>query len=635
MNPADSSVGPRLARLLAILLALASLGVIVVSALRWPFRSNGPIFQLMFATSVGIGALGYLLLEPGELGRLSRPVATDRLIRRVQAVVFFSSVGGVLLVLDSTYYVKPPVYYAIIAVWGASLLWVTVTRPTSSTANVWWLLGQTVVLGLVTVGSSPLINPFLTGPDAYWHFNRISQVVENGYLTESAGHYYYYFIVHAVSTVVIKLTGTGADAFSFLTVLWGLLIVPSVYLLVRATTDSRKLGLVSSQVLAVTTLYIFGIINKSPTYLGFLFVFLSVYIIFRSEELRTSQSWTLFLILSAGAFFTHFVTALILAVFLTVHRTYVWVVKRVELNIQPSEWRSREQGRLSRGVIVPFAWFVVAIIVYHVYVNTYVVGRIFSTLFAEADTQAVASSPQQALLLIEVLQFGFGFLGVVLIFLLGSLGGFWFLKSLAPKQTQVVLWFGVMNVLAIGYFAAGAGSSGGTLRLVLSSVIIGVLPASVGLWMLVQVPVTEKPSRHVFAVTLVLLLALAGPASYLTWEGNDVFNNEIETPQNYAQESLVATHGFMTMLPGESTVAMDSRSRIYIANEQRGIREQPDGIQVQSVYYGESLSIDGLEGGSYLLVRERSSTSGAIMGPDSATIYDNGDILMAHQNHET
>jgi hypothetical protein len=612
-----------MARLLAVLAVLVSAVIFVVNASKWPFTSSSPIFQLLYAASVGIGALGYLILSRASEIDIGINSLTDRILRQIQAVVFFCSAGFVLLVLDGVYYVKPPTYYAIIAVWGGSLLWVTAFSQRLDRVSSWWLLGQTILLGLVTVGSGPAINPFLTGPDAYWHINRITDVVNAGQLTQSSGHYYYYFILHTISAVTIQLSSVASVSFTSLTVLWGILIIPAVYLVVRAATNRRKLGLLSGQLLAINTLYIFGVANKSATYLGFLFVFLAIHTIFTSNRLSTRQAWMCLVIFAVAVFFTHFVTAILLATFLTVH--LVVSLKMTQSDVQSdSVWATeRRPDRQGRGVIVPFSWFIIAVVFYHVFVNTYVAGRILSIIFVEGDSGAAMGTVQDALSTAGALQYGFGFLGIMLIILLSSLGGFRLLSSLANRRVQLILWFGVMNSLAIIYLVV-AGSSGGTLRILLSSVVIGSVPAAVGLHTITASAFFDTKIQSVMVLALVVTLAFAGPVSYLTWEDNTVYNDDIDAPQNHVRTSLVATHDFFSAVPNGSLVLIDSRTGIYLTNEQRGLRNKPDGITTRIFRYSDTPVTES----HYTIIRESNapSDSDLVEGKSRSTIYSNGEV---------
>jgi hypothetical protein len=592
---------------ISVLGIIVTLGLLILLGERFlKFLSTLNLFLLMYVFFSLLGFLVYALekQKPLELDALSPKLL------RVSTVVYLAVVISIFLVLKSSIYVKPLSYYLLVSL-GAAIIGVQII----SRENPRKILFEILLLALIIRSSTLIINPYLFGPDVYWHFNRISEAVGEGDLLPKAGHYYYYPAFHLLIYFLLTIGALFEKMLSAGGLILSLFAIVAIYFLGKEVMDERA-GLMGALLLSISTFHIFGSINYSPMINGFSLMVVGIYMLIKS--LDHSDIWQY--ARSATVFW-------LAAVFvITIHP----VASLAMLLLLGGNFAAMHLIKTRKKALAPFFSYLIGYMSYLAFVSYALFRHIIEILFVPAETGESPTLPTVAFvapttkLLVES---AVNYLGPAFLMFFGIYGGMKFLEAKDLKKlTLLFALFALYLIPFISFFKQTGAVDPGRMLNFIEGII--VIPAAAGLIFLCY-----GMRKHIHRVLLVLLslsfLTFFSTFSYITWDSNQILKDEVIVPIGFVTQSTLAVHPFLQKLPEDAPLYTDHRMKLYLNNKERGIHDLPQVIHEISYrtlnergYFG--INNEYLERILWKSDSERKLFLDEFAGDDK--IYDNGNV---------
>lgn len=476
-------------------------------------------------------------------------------VNKIPTILFLITIIGILLVLNRSVYTKPLEYYVLISIAGALIALQIIGNEETTKKAAYKILLQILILAAVIRLSSFLINPYLFGPDSYWHFNSVSEVLDKGHLLKRTGHYYYYPFFHLLVSSSETIIAFSEKIYSLTSLSLSFIALLIFYLLCREIINER-VGLVATLLLTFSAFHIFASINYQPMLNGFTFILMSFYILIKfykstgiGEYVRT---FVVFWLAALFVFFIHPVASMGLGLILCAY----FVVRHLI-------FKEEKKG------ITPFYSYSIGFVAYLMFVHYSLFVEIVEALFIPGEASPIPAvefgvKPTTLLLLESALSF----LGPTVLVLFGVYGGLKLVEKMSPAimalfVSVIFLYF----IPLLSYLEESGGLDPGRLVSFIEGFI--AIPAGFGLIYLSSL-VTHRITKFVLFSSFFVFIAFFSTFSYITWDGNTIFKEEVEVPVGFATQSTLATYPFLSKLSGEKPLYMDDRTNLYINNEKRG-----------------------------------------------------------------
>lgn len=528
-------------------------------------------------------------------------------------VLFLLSLTGTLLVLIDALYTKPLEYYVLISIAAA----VIGLQATSANIRPRTVLFQIVALAFLIRMSSFLINPYLLGPDSYWHFNVVSENLAQGYLVEMGGHYYYYPSAHLLPGFLEALIGVYEEVYAVGNIVLSMVAVFMIYLLGKEIAGERA-GLISALLLSVSTFHISGSINYAPMVNGFSLVLVSLYILLKFRRpgglAQYTATWISFWIAALFVFFTHPVTSMSLGLILGANIVAIRAIFKRNIGL------------------TPFYSYAIGFTAYLMFVHISLFTKIVKVIFIEEE-----SSPLPAIEFVVptarlLLESATSYFGSTLLLFLGTYGMLKWVEKHDINKITLILSVVVLYILPISSFIHGSsGLDPGRLISFVEGLII--VPAAVGfLYLSAKIPHRLRPATLFLFIGAI---AFFSTSSYVTWDSNDVYKEESQVPVSYLTQSLVASGAFLKIIPEENkTIYTEHKTLIYLGHPARTV----PGLGNDAIDWVWLKGPEALNESGYFLVnvpyfdrdlwageKDRLSFMGLL--EEKSRVYDSGDII--------
>jgi hypothetical protein len=398
----------------------------------------------------------------------------------------------------------------------------------------------------------------------------MSKVLDTGHLLKSAGHYYYYPFFHILIIISQTMMSLSEIVFSITSLIVSMAAILCIYLLGKEISN-EKTGLIASLLLSISSFHIFGSINYSPMSNGFSLVIIALYIIIKfTKSLQTEyfKAWLVFWITAIFVFFVHPVTSFSLGIMLG----GVFIIKHITKD--------------AKGIISPFLAYFIGFIAYLMFVHFSLFREIVEVIFIPEEATPLPAVglavPQPTIRYILYLECAVSYLGPTSLVFFGTCGGLKWLERGGPKKMAIILSLILLySIPLISFFRGGAIQP---VRPLLFIEGLMVLPASDGIIYIVNSIV--KKWRYPSVCIMFFLLSFASNSSYITWDGNTFFKDEILLPVGFATQSTLAVHPYLMKISTEKSLYLDDRTGLYINNAERGIlnlNRDTKGISFQSL----------------------------------------------------
>ena len=570
------------------------------------------IFVIEYAVFSYLGILTYIIydnrLRKKKLGPTRQLTETQI---KILDLIFVFLLFLIMISLRNVLYVKPLSYYILtslaVTVVGLQIL-------LSPKIQITKILTQILSLAAIIRFSFPMINPYLIGWDAYWHYNQIAKLIVSGGLDPSSGHYYYYPFLHIVNTVPSLLLGLSERLLNWIGLFNGLLAILFIYYIVRELSGERA-GLMGALILSISTLHIYKSSGFSRPEMTF--ILFSLLAILKAPSYNISRSWVLFWIAAISVFFIHPTATMTLIAVLAGN----FILKNI--------WSYSKSAQYAVK-ITPFVSYTIGYVAYLMFVHYSMFVDMVQIMFIpdEEIVPLITLLSEEAATKISNIYYiesYLSFLGMSIILFLGVIGCLRWFSELSSEKLTVILGIAFVYLLPVYYVLADVFEAQPSRFLVFGNVLT-IIPASVGVLIFFN---TIKGSR--VAITLFLLIfSFFSLVSHLAGDDNGILNKELFFSQRHATESIIATYPFISEVKSEPMFVDDEAIR-YLYKGERGIKHNLDEYnRLSSTSIAEKgffvINYPKIERGFVNGVRlERSFVDNFA---NDERVYDNGNVVI-------
>jgi hypothetical protein len=233
--------------------------------------------------------------------------------RLLSQVVFISSFLISVWLLYGNHYDRPPLYFLMVIIGSASIVFDIVTLDETNSRNTVSILIKMMILAVTVYGGLYFEFSGFHGVDPWWHGTAIQELTDQGNLTMtqlSTSIYYLFPIFHILSSVTQIVTGLSVQDSIFVTV--GT-VLPLICLFVYLTGKklfNTKIGLFSMLMVLFSAYTIQMASALIPMSLGFCFFLTIAYLIFYRGDSRLTDS-LLIMVVAIVLILTHTIAGLI------------------------------------------------------------------------------------------------------------------------------------------------------------------------------------------------------------------------------------------------------------------------------------------------------------------------------------
>jgi hypothetical protein len=508
------------------------------------------LFSMEYSFFGVLGILIYLLYEPKISEYLYFNLKPSHL--KMFDICFFSLVTIVFAILVNSLYVKPVLYYIFISIsFSIIALKILVIHRFSKFQKI-ITITEILTIGLISISSLAIINKFLIGADAYWHFNKILLIVSSGFIDISAGHYYYYPIGHIYPTILSLIIKSVDVSLTTLSITINTIAVLFVYLVGQETIGERE-GLMGSLLFSISVFHSFGSISYSPQILGTIFIFLSFYAVMKCKY--NKNYWYPFWISSVATLMIHPVTSSILIFILG----FYFIIVKV-FNIQGGK------------APAPFQSYLMIFISYILFVNIMLFNKLVKTIFipeAEFLITQLSSAIKINFTFIYFFETIVAYLGPCIMLMLGILGSLVLIQRKEIKSFPIILVIFLLNIILIISILGNLSAFQPTRFLPFSDILL-TIPAGFGIVYLFKLFRLKRGTISIMFI-LFFIFSFFSSTSYLINEGNMLFTKEVIVHPVYVTQSTLASHNYLMLIPENNTIHTDSTTANYIFDSDRGI----------------------------------------------------------------
>lgn len=521
-------------------------------------NNNSPTFHMLLFSCSFFCTLGvfYYLMDRDDNRRttVTKKLVNICELNKMLLIFFYLIIIIIMIILKNSLYTKPYSYYVLITIATIVIGFQIVTKDWSEGKNVWMVLFlQILPLAAIIRGSSLLINPYLIGPDVPWHYHFIQKLINIGYLDTSAFHYYYYPSYHLSQSVSCLILGFTKSNFNLINLCISVVAILIAYLLGKEIFTSHQAGLLCSLLLAISTMPIFVVIFNASKIGGITLLLLCLYLMLKMPQGNNFKRVVIFWIVAVPLFFWHPEVSFALLVLLSAN-FLVKIVVNKKIQLEAS-----------------FFLYIIAYVAYLMYKHTSLFNSTVESFVIEKSPgliQSVHQDPNLGFLI----QLFTSYLGISLcVFFVSYIILKWLAKLDYPKLLIISSLMLFFVFVATTTFSGSYGlNPERTLTYITLLMVLmvggGILKAFV-----------FNDTKHILVfLSGLFIFSFFSISSYLTGDGNNVFNGRISTQTIYTTQANLASYSYLKNIPYDATVVSDYETIRYTTDPIRGFYELPD-----------------------------------------------------------
>lgn len=555
-----------------------------------------------------------LRLHPNNVSTIRLFTIKSTTLNKTLIISCYSIFTLTSLTLNTLMYTKSFLYYFLISIAAVIIGYQIVYNEYMCRKNTYIILFlELIPLAFLIRYSSFLINPYLIGPDTLWHFHSVQKIIENGVLLPSTQHYYYYPSYHLTQSISGLILGFSETSFNLINLSQSLVSILVAYLLSTEIFNNRKVGLITSLLFSLSTMFIFLVTYNTSKIGGFTLFLMGFFLLLKmfNKSFNSIKTHLVFWIISVTLFLWHPEVSFALMIMLGgVFLSNIFVKRRFELN-------------------TAFILYLISYIAFLVYIHSSLFISLVKSLFIEIPTspdlvQNIATQKVPISLIFELFT---SYLALTLpIFFVA----YFVLKRL--NNISVINFFLIsllilLHILpAFGIISGNFGFSPARIFVYVSSVTTIVFS---GTFVEIFKPLSKKSTY--FFVLFLFIFSFFSVSSYLVGDCNNIYNDQIPIQTTFTTKSVLSSHDFLSKTPDKSTIVGDYETLRYICDPIRGVFDLPGrkitcfSSQTDKGYFIVNVpNLDRLKWKNYLLFP--GLTEDAIKKKDR--IYSSGDILI-------
>ena len=520
------------------------------------------VLMICFSVFCGMGVLLYIATRNRkDLTYGAETVSSKTRIGNAISLGFYALLIAGLIITSKSLYVKPISYYVVMSTAAVLVaLQIALIRNQDTRQFSLVLLLQILPLAIVLRSSSLILNPYLMGPDVEYHYHSIENVISDSRLSDATSHYYYYpasYLMQSLSGMVITFSEATFNTINTAISVTSVLVS---YVIGKELFGSNRAGLIAALIISVSTMQIFLVDFNTSKIGGAALLMVCVLALVKGSSRKQTSMTIVFWTSAATLFFWHpEISASLIAILSGGYLASAVIGKRLV-----SE----------HGLIL----YLVAFVAYMALIHRSLFGNVIEGLFIETLPGLVQNFEGRSVTFLLVLQLAVAYFGLsVTIFFATSTIIDGIFSHNSRKSFFVSSTLTLMVVPAFGVLSGTYALNPERLFVYFSTMIAVASAGTI---------VRFLNPRHTFRafamLCLIGFLCFASISSYLTGDGNEVFDNTIPRGTTFTTESNLMSHEFLLRLPSNSTVNGDYESLRYTTDSLRGIYDLP-GITVEKI----------------------------------------------------
>lgn len=466
---------------------------------------------------------------------------------KILHICFYIIIILTLLDLKDSLYIKSMLYYFLVAI-ATVIIGIQIIKGESN-CNILFL--NIIPLAMVIRGSSFIVNPYLIGLDTQWHYHFIEQIIKNGYLTESAGHYYYYPYYHIVQSISGVVLGFSKDSLNLINFFDSIISVIIIYLIGRNVFVSDRAGIICSLLLTISTTSIFLVVFNTSKIGGTTLFLLCIYTLITIYNNLDKKIEIIFWLSAAAVFLWHpeisFALLVILGADLIIHTLI--------------------KGKFIVGS--RFMIYIMSYITYLIFVNMGLFSEIVGNIFIDRQQSPGLIQLFTGDINIEFLfQLSMSYIGITLpVFFASYTALKWldnvdkitFLSNVVYQNGHKIYLFLLLSIMSlhilpfIGIISGNFGLNPERTLVYVSTILIIISSGAI----FDIFNLTNKTGSILLIVTL-FILSFFSVSSYIIEDGNKVLNDRIPIQLILTTESNLVSYKFLNKTQEKSVIIGDS-----------------------------------------------------------------------------
>ncbi len=520
---------------------------------------NDQLLRVQMAQREGKAAKAVRLLRRGN-ERLRARVEDDvdgpeseahrRRLFFALGTMFFVTLAVGIWTVSRALYVAPAAFYAAAGIAGGVLAMNVYYNGEQRPAA---LLAQIFLLAVLVKFYFLYLNPYVYSSDIFLWYGGLQEISSSGFVTPALGHYYYFpgFVVFAYEGVATA--GIPPSLFGVFPQLAELTLIPAAYLIGRTISTPRG-GLFTS-LFALFSVYAFLSTLYTPALYSLPFLLLAIYALIRIEARGEVRWLVVFWVAALGTFFSHPVSALVLALVLVVRFLYFRIA---------AASASRDQA-----VAGPALSYCVTYGVYVSFLAVTAFATFVQTIFVSTYAPPLATSPGVALQekSLYVLQSAIAPVSLAILVSFATYGLFP-TSDISKHERRFFVVLGAVFVLTPLIEAVTENFRTQSSRFLLYLGIPLFVLAGHGVTSLTRT--TRNPRRTaILLAVLFMTFGFLASSTYLTFNDTRFLSTDVPAIPTHITSSALASRNFLALAEENSSVYMDFGSWYYFDNSVR------------------------------------------------------------------
>ncbi|WP_286679507.1 DUF6541 family protein [Methanobacterium sp. 42_16] len=505
---------------------ITSIIMIVISiAAVYLFPYTLTLFVLSISIPIFIGLLFFIRNQNAFTNYSNISISNNKCVSLL-IISFFILYSLILIIVSLTAYIMPLEYYVLLTIITAICFFEILFFDISKFKILIFL--QVISLFLLTVISNQLINQFIFGYDSWYHYLNINQILIENHLSQAAGYYYYYPNFHLIMSVFAFIGSFSQLSYGVIPAVMSFALILLIYILTKILNLSYKSSLITILILSILPSIHSRIITYYPQFLSYVLIILLIYLIVETskETARISKmNISLITIVSlVSLIFYHPVSTIFFIITLVGFVIFKYLIKIVP---------AYRNLNLNSSLIMLSCVLFLAYIVF--YANMFLDSLIY---FTTTSTPALIST-QTDVSFIKSLELMFSYIPYSFLAFFATIGLFKIFK-LGEKSLPVITSFIIVLVVAAGGMVASPGV--GIPRFMTFVEILMAPLSALGILAIFNT-VKNKESKF-FVSIMIILFIFTSMTSYMNFDGNTIFKDEISVSVQYITNADMETTKF-------------------------------------------------------------------------------------------
>lgn len=424
----------------------------------------------------------YWLSKKKELEILNSNL-NNPLIFKFSSIMFFFLFSIVLMSLYLSYLSmeRSLLYFILVSIMAGILFIGIIYVPTCLRTNLYLLLTEIVLYGLLLTYSQLYLVPGIIGVDTWYH-QMLSQKIISIFHIPQNFLYTNFPIFHLLISNSTLLTNLDYKLAAALSVSFSQVVldVITLFLISKLILGDEKIGLLAGLLLITSNVHLSMGFAPIPNALGLPLFLIVIYILFKDKKI---ESKVLILLLMLVIVLNHSIAALLTSIILFMGSLVYWIYNRFyDVNID----KSVQFNITIFFIVLMFTWWIYASGILYDLVSVFKWG--FSLDMAISKPELYFSNVKKVPFIESILTN----LGMFIFFALSLIGSFFMLSN--ENRTSKTFFWTIIGLFLLGicFLAIASGAFIVTERWIYFAFAILSIPLAISFFMIISI----NPKKH-------------------------------------------------------------------------------------------------------------------------------------------